>query len=66
MNGTIAMRQGWRWFGPEAGVSLDAVRQVGATNIVSALHEVPIGQVWTKEAVAQRKALIETTPPRRA
>lgn len=60
------MRQGWRWFGPQAGVPLDAVRQAGATNIVSALHEVPIGEAWTKADVAGRRNLIETTPPGRA
>ena len=59
------MRQGWRWFGPRACVPLDAVRQSGATNIVSALHEVPIGEAWTKRAVAERRNLIETTPPGR-
>jgi len=59
------MRQGWRWFGPHAGVPLDAVRQAGATNIVSALHEVPIGRAWTKAEVAERRNLIETTPPGR-
>ncbi|CAM5586533.1 Mannonate dehydratase [Aquamicrobium terrae] len=56
------MRQAWRWFGPNAGVPLDAVRQAGATDIVSALHEVPIGQAWTTQQVAARKALIEDTP----
>jgi mannonate dehydratase len=60
------MRQGWRWFGPQAGVPLNAVRQAGATNIVSALHEVPIGEAWTKADVAGRRNLIETTPPGRA
>ncbi|MBN9245069.1 MAG: mannonate dehydratase [Mesorhizobium sp.] len=59
------MRQGWRWFGPDAGVPLDAVRQAGATDIVSALHEVPIGRAWTKAEVAARRDLIETTPPGR-
>jgi mannonate dehydratase len=59
------MRQGWRWFGPDAGVPLDAVRQAGATNVVSALHEVPIGRAWTKAEVAERRNLIETTPPGR-
>jgi mannonate dehydratase len=59
------MRQGWRWFGPHAGVSLDAVRQAGATNIVSSLHEVPIGRAWTEAEVAERRNLIETTPPGR-
>ncbi|MGH6762683.1 MAG: mannonate dehydratase [Phyllobacterium sp.] len=56
------MRQAWRWFGPKAGVSLDAVRQAGATDIVSALHEVPIGEAWTSAAVHERKSLIENTP----
>jgi mannonate dehydratase len=55
------MREGWRWFGPKSDVSLDEVRQVGATDVVTALHEVPIGVVWTDAAVAERKNLIETT-----
>jgi mannonate dehydratase len=60
------MREGWRWFGPEEGVPLDEVRQAGATDIVSALHQVPIGAAWTDAAVAERKNLIETTPPGRS
>ncbi|MDP8251768.1 mannonate dehydratase [Pseudochrobactrum saccharolyticum] len=56
------MRQAWRWFGPDAGVPLDAVRQAGATDIVSALHDVPIGQAWTSGQIAERKTLIENTP----
>ncbi len=59
------MRQGWRWYGPDAYVALDDVRQAGATDIVSALHHVPIGEAWTRAAVAERKDLIETTPPGR-
>ena len=46
-------------------MSLDDVRQAGATDVVSALHETPIGEPWTREAVAARKNLIETTPPGR-
>src|SRR3954471_1581783 len=56
------MQEGWRWFGPKSDVSLDEVRQVGATDIVTALHEAPIGAVWTDAAVAECKNLIETTP----
>ena len=56
------MREGWRWFGPKSDVSLDEVRQAGATDVVTALHEVPIGAVWTDAAIAERKNLIETTP----
>lgn len=60
------MRQGWRWFGPEAPVTLDEVRQTGATNIVSSLHQVPIGRAWTEAEVRERQALIETTPTGRS
>jgi mannonate dehydratase len=60
------MRQGWRWFGPDDPVSLDGVRQAGATDVVSALHHVAPGQAWTREAVRARKALIEDTSHGRA
>ncbi len=60
------MRQGWRWFGPQAPVTLDEVRQTGATNVVSSLHQVPIGRAWTQAEVRERQAMIETTPPGRS
>lgn len=56
------MRQAWRWYGPDDPVTLDHVRQAGATEIVSALHQYAPGVVWPRAAVAERKALIETTP----
>lgn len=59
------MRQAWRWYGPDDPVTLDHVRQAGATEIVSALHQYAPGEVWPQKAVAERKALIETTPPGR-
>lgn len=55
------MRESWRWFGPNDPVTLDDIRQTGATDIVSALHEVPIGDVWPLEKIQQHKALIENT-----
>src|SRR5215207_2338788 len=54
-----AMREGWRWYGPDDPVSLDDVRQAGAREIVSALHQVPIGEAWSERDVALRKAVIE-------
>ncbi|MDM9624901.1 mannonate dehydratase [Rhizobium sp. S152] len=60
------MRQGWRWFGPNSPVTLDDVRQTGATNIVSSLHQIPIGQAWTESEVRERQSMIETTPSGRS
>jgi mannonate dehydratase len=56
------VRQAWRWYGPDDPVTLDHVRQAGATEIVSALHQYAPGEVWPQKAVAQHKALIENTP----
>ncbi len=56
------MLQAWRWYGPDDPVTLDDVRQAGATDIVTALHGFLPGETWTRDAVRTRKALIEDTP----
>ena len=52
------MRQTWRWFGPADTIPIQNLRQIGVQGVVSALHHIPSGEVWTPEAIAQRQAEI--------
>lgn len=54
----MLMTQTMRWFGPNDPVPLAHIRQAGASEVVTALHELPNGMVWTTEAIATRRALI--------
>jgi len=56
------MKETWRWFGPEDEITIDEIVQTGAGGIVSALHHVPTGAVWTPAEIARRKQLIEGSP----
>ncbi len=50
----------FRWFGPDFGVTLHDVRQAGATGVVTALHQVPTGEVWSTEGIQKVKSEIES------
>ena len=54
------MEKTWRWFGKKDKITLQMLRQIGVEGIVTALHDVPNGEVWTEDAIHDLKSYIES------
>ena len=55
------MEKTWRWFGKKDTITLNMLRQIGVEGVVTALHDVPNGEVWTLEAINDLKSYIESS-----
>ena len=53
------MKETWRWYGPLDKIDLAEIRQTGAVGIVTALHEIPYGQVWKRQVISERNSKIK-------
>ncbi|HSY16969.1 MAG TPA: mannonate dehydratase, partial [Candidatus Acidoferrales bacterium] len=54
-----SLKESFRWFGPDDPVPLAYIRQAGASSVFTSLHQIPYGELWPRDAIRERKQLIE-------
>lgn len=54
------MERTWRWFGKNDKITLAMLKEIGVEGIVTALHDVPLGEVWTREKIRDLREYIES------